>query len=160
VFSINDLSQCSFSIFLPSSLGVALLVTIISAFWSDRYESRGITTALISLLGVAGFALYLGAEHKFTSYGALYLMVPGAYASAPVLAAWMANNSEPHYRRATSVAIGFIATNSVCFFFLLLQYHCLYICFYIYQGGILSTWSFPTNEGPKYRKTTIMNLIL
>ena len=59
----------------------------------------------------------LGAEHKFTSYGALYLMVPGAYASAPVLSAWMANNSEPHYRRATSVAIGFIATNSVCFFF-------------------------------------------
>ena len=45
-------------------------------------------------------------------------MVPGAYASAPVLSAWMANNSEPHYRRATSVAIGFIATNSVCFFFL------------------------------------------
>jgi hypothetical protein len=59
---------------------------------------------------------YLGAEHKFTSYGALYLMVPGAYATAPVLSAWMANNSEPHYRRATSVAIGFIATNSVCSF--------------------------------------------
>lgn len=59
---------------------------------------------------------YLGAEHKFTSYGALYLMVPGAYASAPVLSAWMANNSEPHYRRATSVAIGFIGTNSVCLF--------------------------------------------
>ena len=123
-------------------LSLIAIVTIISAFWSDRYESRGITTALISLLGVAGFALYLGsffflslksdclllnnylgAQHKFTSYGALYLMVPGAYASAPVLSAWMANNSEPHYRRATSVAIGFIATNSVCsFFFPFLQY--------------------------------------
>ena len=110
-------------------------MTIISAFWSDRYESRGVTTALISLLAVAGFALFLGntfsileldilvlaillgAEHKFTSYGALYLMVPGAYASSPVLSAWMANNSEPHYRRATSVAIGFIAANSVSFSF-------------------------------------------
>jgi MFS family permease len=112
-------------------------VTIISAFWSDRYESRGVTTALVSLLAVVGFALFLGAEQKFVSYGALYLMVPGAYASAPVLSAWMANNSEPHYRRATSVAIGFIATNS---------------------GGILSTWSFPSKEGPKFRKTTIMNL--
>jgi len=116
---------------------VGFFVTIFSAFWSDHYESRGITAALISLLAVAGFALYLGAEHKFTSYGALYLMVPGVYASAPVLSAWMANNSEPYYRRATSVAIGFIATNS---------------------GGILSTWSFPTAEGPKFRKTTIMNL--
>jgi len=113
-------------------------VTLFSAFWSDRYELRGITTALVSLLAVAGFALYLGAEHKFTSYGALYLMVPGVYATAPVLAAWMANNSEPHYRRATSVAIGFIATNS---------------------GGILSTWSFATKDGPKFRKTTILNLI-
>ena len=56
----------------------------------------------------------LGAEDKFTSYGALYLMVPGVYATAPVLAAWMANNSEPYYRRATSVAMGSIAANSVC----------------------------------------------
>jgi len=112
-------------------------VTIISAFLSDRYESRGITTALISLIAVAGFALYLSAEHRYTTYGALYLMVPGVYATAPVLSAWMANNSEMHYRRATSVALGFIATNS---------------------GGILSTWRYPTNEGPRYRKTTIMNL--
>ena len=39
---------------------VALLVTIIAAFCSDRYKSRGITTALISLLAVVGFALFLG----------------------------------------------------------------------------------------------------
>ncbi|KAF8817606.1 MFS general substrate transporter [Phlegmacium glaucopus] len=117
---------------------VGFFVTLISAFCSDRYASRGITTALISLLAVAGFALYLSAGHKFVSYGALYLMVPGVYATAPVLSAWMANNSEPYYRRATSVALGFIATNS---------------------GGILSTWRFPTKEGPKFRKTTTMNLI-
>ena len=99
-------------------------------------------------------------------------MVPGVYATAPVLAAWMANNSEPHYRRATSVAFGFIATNSVCLFsfpfvkyiLLFIIYH-FFISFYVfdftsYQGGILSTWSFPSNEGPKYRKTTITNLIL
>ena len=106
-------------------------VTLISAYLSDRYKSRGITVALISALAVVGFALYLGnvlyawiryfdarcylgAEHKFASYGALYLMVPGVYATAPVLAAWVANNSEPYYRRATSVAMGFIAANSVC----------------------------------------------
>ena len=107
-------------------------VTLISAYLSDRHESRGITVALVSVLAVGGFALYLGidlcawiryfnarcylgAEHKYTSYAALHLMVPGAYATTPVLAAWMANNSEPYYRRSTSVAIGFIAANSVCF---------------------------------------------
>ncbi|KAF8962023.1 MFS general substrate transporter [Flammula alnicola] len=112
-------------------------VTLISAFWSDRYQSRGITNALIATLAVAGYSLYFGAKDKFVAYGALYLMVPGVYATAPVLGAWMANNSEPYYRRATSIAFGFIATNS---------------------GGILSTWRFPTKEGPKFRKTTIMNL--
>ena len=59
---------------------------------------------------------YLGAEHKFTSYGALYLMVPGVYVTVPILSAWMANNSEPYYRRATSVAVGFIVSNSVSFY--------------------------------------------
>ncbi|PPQ69365.1 hypothetical protein CVT26_002520 [Gymnopilus dilepis] len=112
-------------------------VSLIAAFWSDQYNSRGIPAALLSTLAIAGFAMYLRAKDKFTLYGALYLMVPGVYAPVPVITAWMANNSEPHYRRATSVALGFIATNS---------------------GGILSTWRYPTKEGPRFRNTTIMNL--
>jgi len=113
-------------------------VTVFSAYSSDRYESRGITLAVVSVIAVLGSALYLGAENKFASYGALYLMVPGVYATTPVIAAWMANNSEPYYRRATNVAMGFIAANS---------------------GGILSIWSYPTSEGPNFRKATVMNLI-
>ena len=35
-----------------------------------------------------------------------------------------------------------------------------YSFFFFFQGGILSTWSFPSKEGPKFRKTTIMNIIL
>ncbi|KAF7967632.1 hypothetical protein HWV62_33657 [Athelia sp. TMB] len=85
----------------------------------------------------AGYAIYLTSTDKHVTYGALYLIVPGVYAVAPILAAWMANNSEPHYRRASSVAFGFMAANC---------------------GGILSTWSFPSNEAPRYTKTTIMNL--
>ena len=57
---------------------------------------------------------YLGAQHRYTTYGALYLMVSGSYSAVPVLAAWMSNNSEPYYRRGTSLALGFIGANSVC----------------------------------------------
>ena len=111
-------------------------VTLLTAFCSDRYESRGITAALVSMLAVAGFSLYLGnvfywnedlflevtywlgaGENKFVSYGALYLMVPGVSGGVPVIAAWLANNSEPHYRRATNIAMILIFTSSVCFFF-------------------------------------------
>ena len=39
---------------------LAPAVTLISAYLSDRYESRGITVALVSVIAVVGFALYLG----------------------------------------------------------------------------------------------------
>jgi hypothetical protein len=101
---------------------------------SDRYASRGIVISLVSVLAVAGFALFLskvalldpddffpdvvwqlGAEHIFTSYSALYLMASGVFGGGPILGAWLANNSEPHYRRATSVALYLLVGNAVCF---------------------------------------------
>jgi len=122
------------AIYLKAYLLLVPLVTLISAYWSDRHQSRGITIVVTSVLAVIGFALYLskvfcawfrysfpdttcetGAEHIFVSYGALYLVVPGVYATGPVLYAWMANNSEPYYRRATTVALTFISSGSVCF---------------------------------------------
>ncbi|KDR77102.1 hypothetical protein GALMADRAFT_428725 [Galerina marginata CBS 339.88] len=112
-------------------------VSLIVAYLSDRYKTRAIPLASVLLLSVAGYATYLASTNKHTSYGALYLMVPGIYATTPVIAAWLSNNSEPYYRRATSIAMGFVATNC---------------------GGILSTWRYPTKEGPKFRKTNIMNI--
>jgi hypothetical protein len=44
-------------------------------------------------------------------------MVPGIFGTLPILGAWTANNSEPYYRRATSIAVGAIATNSVSLLF-------------------------------------------
>lgn len=113
-------------------------VTVILAYLSDRFKTRAVPLVCVCLLSVAGYSTYLASTAKHTSYGALYLMVPGTYATTPVIAAWISNNSEPYYRRATSIALGFVATNA---------------------GGILSTWRYPSKEGPKFRKTTIMNLI-
>jgi hypothetical protein len=59
------------------------------------------------------FNTFIAAKNKHVAYGSLYLTVPGVYAIAPIVSAWMANNSEPYYRRATSIAIGFVATNAV-----------------------------------------------
>jgi len=143
VFLPSMVSQLGFSSNTTQLLSVGpftagFIVTLTSAFFSDRYALRGIIIILVSILAVTGFALFLSAEHKFTSYGALYLMTAGVSGINPILNAWLANNSEPHYRRATSVALAVLAFNS---------------------GGILSTWSFPTKDGPKFHKTTIMNLI-
>ncbi|KAF6759370.1 major facilitator superfamily domain-containing protein [Ephemerocybe angulata] len=117
---------------------VGFIVSIGAAWYSDRYNARGVPFIAISLLSITGWSMFLGLKGKYALYGALYLIVPGIYATSPVSCAWMANNSEPYYRRASSIAIGFIATNS---------------------GGILSTWRFPSKEGPKFTKTAIMMLV-
>ena len=151
-----------------------LLVTLFSAFCSDRYKSRGITIALVSLLAVIGFALYLGkivppcvkqlnltakvsklgAEHKFTSYGALYLMVSGVYGTTPVLSAWMANNSEPYFRRATSVAIGFIAINAVCFacVIIVIIIYLVFVLFFSTSGRHFEYLAFPNQRRTKIQE--------
>ncbi|THV07792.1 MFS general substrate transporter [Dendrothele bispora CBS 962.96] len=113
-------------------------VTLLSAFWSDKFNKRAVPTAMIYTLSVIGFAMYLGTNDKWTRYGSLFFAVPGVYSAAPVVSAWMSNNSEGHFRRATSIAFGFIATNS---------------------GGITSTWLYPTNEAPKFKRATIINLV-
>ncbi|KAH9474603.1 putative transporter C11D3.18C [Psilocybe cubensis] len=116
---------------------VGFVVTIFVAYLSDRFKSRSIPLAGICVLAVAGYSITLASTNKHLSYAALYLMVPGVYGPTPMVAAWLSNNSEPYYRRATSIALGFVATNT---------------------GGILSTWRYPSKEGPKFHKTTIMNL--
>jgi hypothetical protein len=45
----------------PHAYSLLILpVTLLAAFLSDRYESRGITFDLISMLSVVGFAVHLG----------------------------------------------------------------------------------------------------
>src|ERR1700761_7453418 len=80
--------------------------------------------------------IHSGSDNKNTNYGALYLQIIGSYAAAPCLSTWNANNVQPHYRRATAIAIGFIATNA---------------------GGIVSTWLF--TDPPRFHKATCINLI-
>ncbi|KAH9822593.1 major facilitator superfamily domain-containing protein [Melampsora americana] len=102
---------------------VAFLFMLSTAYVSDRFEARGATTC-----GGAILAL---------KYASLFLSVPGVYSIPPSLAAWQSNNSFGHYRKAVSIAIGFVAANA---------------------GGILSTWLFPQSDRPQFRKATIINI--
>ncbi len=80
--------------------------------------------------------IYIGSDDKDVNYGALFLQITGSYAMAPCLSTWNANNVQPHYRRATAVALGYIGTNS---------------------GGIVSTWLF--TDAPRFQKATHVNLV-
>ncbi|KAF8219144.1 MFS general substrate transporter [Tricholoma matsutake] len=117
----------------------AFVVTMFSAWISDRYHCRGLVTMFSCTLCVIGFAMFLGGHTNTVRYGSLFLSITGVYCSAPALSTWSANNAAPHTRRATAIAIGFIMTNS---------------------GGILATWLLGSlSLPPLYRKATITLLI-
>ncbi|TFK25155.1 MFS general substrate transporter [Coprinopsis marcescibilis] len=116
----------------------AFFVSLFVAWFSDKYNSRGVPTMVLCSMLTVGWGMFYAAPNTWVAYGSFFLMVPGVYASSPIASAWLANNSEPYFRRASSIALAFMATNA---------------------GGILSTWRFPTSEGPRFQKTTIMNTI-
>ena len=80
-----------------------------------------------------------GSDNNAVRYGSLFLLVPGTYSAAPPLAAWTANNTAPHVRRATALALLTVATNA---------------------GGILSTWLFAAlSAAPRYTAASVVLLV-
>ncbi|GAA5966519.1 hypothetical protein JCM8115_002703 [Rhodotorula mucilaginosa] len=114
---------------------LAFLLTMFNAWWSDRYGRRGLCAILMSVLALVGYIMFFKSMAMAVRYTALFLAVSAVYSTAPALVTWLPNNSAGHYRKATAVALGFISTNS---------------------GGIASTWLFPANEGPEYRRASIV----
>ena len=113
----------------------SFVVSLVVAKLSDKYKQRGAFAILGSLLSAAGFALFLGTNHKHADYGALFLQIVGTFTAAPCLGTWLANNVQPHYRRATAIAVTFLATN---------------------VGGIVSTWIFV--DPPRFHIASSVNL--
>ncbi|EIW77870.1 MFS general substrate transporter [Coniophora puteana RWD-64-598 SS2] len=118
---------------------VAFVLSLASAFAADRFGRRGAVAIFFACWSIVGYSIYLDETNsKHAQYGALFLAVPGTYAAAPAVMTWMANNSAPHTRRATSIALGFVASNS---------------------GGIIATWLFGTlSPAPNYTAATIVCL--
>ncbi|KAA1085752.1 hypothetical protein PGT21_018231 [Puccinia graminis f. sp. tritici] len=117
----------------------AFVVMLATAYISDKYCTRGLVTIGCALTGMIGFILFHVADQDQMSlkYGSLFISLSGVYSTIPPLSAWQSNNSECHYRRGSSIALGFIASN---------------------LGGILSTWIFPQSEKPGYRTGTLLSL--
>ncbi|KAH9917652.1 MFS general substrate transporter [Epithele typhae] len=127
---------------------VGAILSISTAIWADRFASRGATVIFFSLLSTAGFAIFLVANPDFVHralgnharYGSLFLAVPGTYSIVAPLGTWMANNTAPLVRRATSVALLTACGNA---------------------GAILSTWLYGTlSPAPAYTAATITLLVL
>ncbi|KAG2011273.1 high-affinity nicotinic acid transporter [Coprinopsis cinerea AmutBmut pab1-1] len=116
---------------------VAFVVSIIGSWISDRFNRRGPPLIVLATILTIGWVIFYVSQNNWLSYASFFFMVPGIYACTPIAAAWLSNNSEPYFRRATSIAFAFMATN---------------------VGGIFSTTQFPRKDAPRYRTATITNL--
>ncbi|KAG6889517.1 hypothetical protein C0995_000397 [Termitomyces sp. Mi166 len=118
---------------------VAFFGSMISANVSDRFGARGLVIMFSALLKIVGFVVFLVSSSLHVKYGSLFLIVAGSHSAAPALLTWNANNTSPHTRRATAIAVGSIMTNT---------------------GGVLSTWLLGTlSSAPFYKKANITFLI-
>jgi hypothetical protein len=66
----------------------AFLFTLVTAFYSDRYGSRGFCTMLCSLIGLIGYTMFYCSSLTSVRYVALFLAVTGVYSAAPALITW------------------------------------------------------------------------
>ncbi|KXN87254.1 hypothetical protein AN958_09045 [Leucoagaricus sp. SymC.cos] len=118
----------------------AFIVTILAAILADKYRARGITVFISSLFSIAGYILYLRSTEKWTLYGSLFLILSGGSAMAPAHTTWQANNTSPHIRRATGVALLIMMANG---------------------SGVLAIWLYggTLSSPPRYTKAMTVMLI-
>ncbi|KAF8434512.1 major facilitator superfamily domain-containing protein [Boletus edulis BED1] len=119
---------------------VTFVLSIISAFVSDHFQCRGYVVILCSLLQVIGFSIFYASRSNHVRYVSLFFSVTGAFCTVPAQNAWLTNNSAPHTRRATAVAVAFIMAE---------------------LGGILSTWLLGfISPAPNYTTATIGLIVM
>lgn len=108
---------------------VAFVLSIIVAWFSDKYKSRGIPMILTLLLSLAGIIMFYVGRTVPVRYTGLFFLLGGIYANGPCLIAWIPNNTAGHTRRATAIAMNCVCNNI---------------------GGIVSTWIFPSKDAPYF----------
>ncbi|WAQ87751.1 hypothetical protein PtA15_8A657 [Puccinia triticina] len=130
-------SPSATQLFSVPPFALAFLFLLGLSYWSDSRQSRGVACSISAALSIIGFAIFYASGQEKVRYGSLFLSVPGAYGVGPSLAAWTADNSEPHMRKATAIALGTMVANS---------------------GGLFSI--FVLGHKPRYYLPTAINLFL
>ncbi|KAF2827607.1 MFS general substrate transporter [Ophiobolus disseminans] len=115
----------------------ACLIAIGVAFVSDKTNRRGIYLAIFTLPAIAGFSIMRWATNPDVRYGGIFLITIGAFPGGPGFLAWAANNAAGPAVRSVSTA--YVVTLGTA-------------------GGILATWTYISDDAPKYPTGHTINL--
>jgi MFS family permease len=116
----------------------AFVLTMIAAWFADKYGRRGFTALATLSLAIVACILNLTCTSIGARYTAQCLLVASIYSTAPSLLTWVPNNTATYGRRATAVAIVFVTSNA---------------------AGMVAMWLYPTKTAPRYLFATKFNLV-
>jgi sugar phosphate permease len=125
VYMGTDGSLYAFSLFLPTIIkqlgtfspthanllsvppyAAAALATVLVGWYADRTGRRGACNIAASAVGIAGFAMLLGAREARVKYAGTFLGALGIYPTIANTIVWCSNNVEGVYKRG--VTLGFV----------------------------------------------------
>ncbi|KAI2818651.1 hypothetical protein CBS115989_4913 [Aspergillus niger] len=98
---INELAQ----LLSVPPYAAAAIVTVAVGFIADRTGQRGICNIVVSILGIAGFSLLLGASSAGARYAGVFLGAMGIYPAISNTISWASNNAEGVYKRGVTLGI-------------------------------------------------------
>ncbi|KAI9646177.1 hypothetical protein NHQ30_005617 [Ciborinia camelliae] len=123
----------SFSLFLPTiitALGytrvnanlltappnmVACVSVILVTSLSDHFKRRGIFMLICASIAIIGYIMLITTSKPHIQYGGTFLVAAGSFACPPVVMGWLANNTSPHYVRASASGLQIGLANIAAF---------------------------------------------
>ncbi|GHJ89070.1 hypothetical protein NliqN6_5472 [Naganishia liquefaciens] len=103
--------------------------TVLFPYISMKIKRRGIIMLCSAPLMTIGYIIFLATENAKARYGAIFLIMAGAFSFGALCNAWAAMNVASDTARAA--ALGYVVMLGNC-------------------GGLISTWSFLPSDGPNY----------
>ncbi|KAJ9102006.1 hypothetical protein QFC19_004931 [Naganishia cerealis] len=116
---------------------VGAVFTVLFPYVSMKIRRRGIIMMCSAPLMMIGYVIFLATENAKARYGAIFLIMMGAFSFGALCNAWAAMNVASDTARAA--ALGFVVMAGNC-------------------GGLISTWSFLPKDGPNYPIGNGLNL--
>ncbi|KAI5449863.1 hypothetical protein NCC49_003979 [Naganishia albida] len=116
---------------------VGAFFTVLFPYISMKIKRRGIIMLCSAPLMMIGYIIFLATENAKARYGAIFLIMAGAFSFGALCNAWAAMNVASDTARAA--ALGYVVMLGNC-------------------GGLISTWSFLSSDAPNYPKGNGLNL--
>ncbi|KAF5873965.1 putative mfs transporter protein [Botrytis fragariae] len=82
---------------------------------SDHFKRRGLLMLICASIAIVGYIMLIATSRPHVQYGGTFLVAAGSFACPPVVMGWLANNTSPHYVRASASGLQIGLANIAAF---------------------------------------------